>query len=529
MFERLNSSASYAILFIALVVLLMLPSMTQMGSLLQTQGFEPHGHCFQWRPDILRMYTVSDSLIGLSYVAISILLFYFYNKLRDDVPFPWVFLAFGAFIITCGITHFMSVWTLWNPTYKLSAYAKFATAIASTGTAIILPPLLPRIQRIIAEAKKSEQRKTEIIASNTALKQSEERLRTVIDNAPVILTVVDRTGTVTMMEGQALSWLGLDVHDILNRSVFDIIEDEDEPILQTLRDALAGQEGVTILDVNAHILEVRMSPMTDASKAITGVILVSNDITERRRAELELRRAYEQERELHTMKSNFIESISHEFRTPLTIISSSGQMLQRYADRMTPERREEHTTKIQDEINKMVRMLDDVLMIEQIETDRLTFQPRMVEVETMTTNIITDLQAGIPDHSITYQGDATCPTAHMDSNLVTLILENLVQNAVKYSVNKREVRVSLRCEGDQAVFKVSDNGIGIPAQDQPRIFERFYRGGNISNISGTGLGLAIVKRAVELHRGTIIFTSTEGKGTTFTVTLPLRVDAPADD
>jgi signal transduction histidine kinase len=134
-----------------------------------TEGFEPHGHCFLWIPTLVRLYSVSDLLIGLSYTVIAVMLTYLVYRASRDIPFHWVFLAFGAFIFTCGITHFMDVITLWTPTYWAAAGAKALTAIASVSTAIIMPPLVPRILNMVGSLRLSEERKGQIALANTAL------------------------------------------------------------------------------------------------------------------------------------------------------------------------------------------------------------------------------------------------------------------------------------------------------------------------------------------------------------------------
>ncbi|MGL5193677.1 MAG: hypothetical protein ACRC8Y_08740, partial [Chroococcales cyanobacterium] len=126
---------------LALLPLLLWPDL--LGNLFTKDGFIPHGHCYLWKPSLVWLHVTSDTLIGIAYVAISTSLAYFVYKARQNIPFHWMFLAFGAFIIACGMTHFLAVWTLWNPTYWLSGDVKLITAIASVTTAISFPPLIP--------------------------------------------------------------------------------------------------------------------------------------------------------------------------------------------------------------------------------------------------------------------------------------------------------------------------------------------------------------------------------------------------
>ncbi|WP_226587873.1 ATP-binding response regulator [Microseira wollei] len=163
------------ILAITLALVLIWPGLWQ--NLLAANGFIPHGHCYLWKPGLVWLHVVSDMLIGLSYVAISATLAYLVDKARRDIPFDWVFLAFGAFIVACGATHFMEVWTLWTPTYWLSGEIKLITAVASVTTALILPPLVPQVLELLLTAKVSEERKLKLESTNTELETLYEKLK----------------------------------------------------------------------------------------------------------------------------------------------------------------------------------------------------------------------------------------------------------------------------------------------------------------------------------------------------------------
>src|SRR6266487_225164 len=127
-----------------------------------TYGLTPHGYCFLWNTRLVALHVISDSLIGLSYVSISVTLTYFVIKMYRDLPFRWIFVAFGGFIVACGITHFFEIWTLWYALYWLSGTAKLVTAAISLSTAVILPSLVPKVQVLIESAKASEERKRQL-------------------------------------------------------------------------------------------------------------------------------------------------------------------------------------------------------------------------------------------------------------------------------------------------------------------------------------------------------------------------------
>jgi signal transduction histidine kinase/ActR/RegA family two-component response regulator len=133
--------------------------------------FHPHGYCYLWMPSLVATHVISDSLIGFSYVAISLTIAWLVWRARHGLPFSWIFIAFGAFIVACGATHFMEVWTLWQPLFWLSADVKIVTAIASVATALVLPPLVPRVLDFIHAARVSEARRIELERTQAELEQ----------------------------------------------------------------------------------------------------------------------------------------------------------------------------------------------------------------------------------------------------------------------------------------------------------------------------------------------------------------------
>jgi signal transduction histidine kinase len=160
-------SFAAALAALASVLLLLSPPITHV--LFETNGFAPHGYCILWQPTLTRIYITADTLIGLSYVTISLTLAYLVYRARSAIPFHWVLLAFGVFILACGSGHFVDVWTLWTPMYWLSGTVKVITAVASVATAIVLPPLVPRALALIEAAKTSDQRKKQLEIANQEL------------------------------------------------------------------------------------------------------------------------------------------------------------------------------------------------------------------------------------------------------------------------------------------------------------------------------------------------------------------------
>lgn len=250
---------------------------------------------------------------------------------------------------------------------------------------------------------------------------------------------------------------------------------------------------------------------------------VNIDIDNRKRAEAELLAAMQREKELSEMKSKFVSTASHEFRTPLATMLSSAELLEHYSDGLSAEERRKLLQTIQSVAKRMSEMIDDVLTLGRAESGVLRLNPRPVNLRELCRKVVSEFRiAQGRQHVITLDDRFDRAEAELDEKLLHHVLNNLLSNAVKYSPPGSEVTLSLVRRGEQAVIEVQDRGIGIPAQDQPRLFESFHRASNVDNRPGTGLGLAIVKKSVELHRGEISFTSSVGVGTRITVVLPLR-------
>jgi len=173
--DKNHYSQGIAVLVLTVALMLLWPGL--LPNLFAASGFMPHGHCYLWKPELVWLHLLSDLLIGMAYISISATLTYLVYKARQDIPFQWMFLAFGLFIISCGASHLMEVWTLWTPVYWLSGEIKLITAVVSITTAIALPPLVPQVLALIETAKVSQERKLNLEAANQELETLYERLR----------------------------------------------------------------------------------------------------------------------------------------------------------------------------------------------------------------------------------------------------------------------------------------------------------------------------------------------------------------
>ena len=262
------------------------------------------------------------------------------------------------------------------------------------------------------------------------------------------------------------------------------------------------------------------------------LLTIVRDITGRKHAEESLRIALERERELNGLKTRFVSMASHEFRTPLSTILSSVELIELYSDRLTEEKRQRYLRQIRTAANHMSDLLQDILLVGKLESGKVEFSPVPMQLSSLCAAVIEDAQFSIGrNHHLVFSDSPDSGQAWVDPKLLRHVLLNLLSNAIAYSPQGSTVTLRLARDGDRVTFSVSDQGIGIPPEDQPHIFETFYRARNVGNIPGTGLGLVVAQRAINLHRGSLSFTSAVGQGTTFVVTIPteLQQDAEPDD
>jgi signal transduction histidine kinase len=216
--------SAYLSLALTGFLIILLVWTTWSHNIFDAYGFAPHGYCFLWNSRLVTLHVVSDSLIGLSYVFISSTLLYFVRTIYHDLPFRWVFVAFGSFIIACGATHFLDIWTLWYATYWLSGTVKLITAVASLSTAVILPPLLPKVRMLIANAKASEERKQKLESAKQELESMNRQLTEMSKLQQNFISVVSHEFRTALTSIQGFSEL-LETEDFNSKEVKDYASD----------------------------------------------------------------------------------------------------------------------------------------------------------------------------------------------------------------------------------------------------------------------------------------------------------------
>lgn len=264
-------------------------------------------------------------------------------------------------------------------------------------------------------------------------------------------------------------------------------------------------------------------PSFDDNGQIIRIFGVLKDITTLKESELQLHEALNKEKELGVLKSRFVSMASHEFRTPLSSILSSAELLGMYIEAGKLEKTGKNIKRIKSSVRNLTNILKDFLSLEKLEAGKIEVQNTEIELKDYLEELSEEIQPILrPDQELILQFK-DIPVIQTDPYLLKNILINLLSNGIKYSPKGEDVTLDISKTKEQFVFKVIDRGIGIPPEDQQHMFSRFFRASNVENIKGTGLGLTIVKRYLDLMGGEIGFESEYGKGSTFFFKLPLPI------
>jgi len=241
-----------------------------------------------------------------------------------------------------------------------------------------------------------------------------------------------------------------------------------------------------------------------------------------RKSENELRLAYEKEKELSELKSRFVSMASHEFRTPLSTILSSADLIEAYKREEQQSKRERHTNRIKSSVANLTGILNDFLSLSKLEEGKIMEHPVSFDLNDFCEDVLDQMQGLLKaDQHIRHEMTVDPPVIILDKKMLKNILFNLLSNAIKYSDAGTVIDCRIDRRKDNLIVVIADEGIGIPEEEQQHLFTQFFRARNVENIQGTGLGLNIVKRYVELMGGSISFESKLGEGTTFTVFIPM--------
>jgi PAS domain S-box-containing protein len=490
-----------------------------------SSDFLPHRFCYLADAKLTWLHVISDILIGVAYVSISATLAYLVHRARRDIPFSWMFLAFGLFIVACGGTHFMEVLTVWKPFYWLAGDVKVVTALASAATALTLPTLVPKVLDLLAASRVAEQHKTDLESAHQRLQELEKMSR-----AASLRAAAGTAAWEWDLESRSITWAG-DIEAVWGRPARELAAAEDvfaaidandlERVQRSIREALKdGREfeeefRIRFGDGSVHwVIGRGRARMNERGRAVA-LMGVNIDVTARKRAEDALLTS-----EKLAVAGRMAAAIAHEINNPLHAIgnliyliqhdSGINQTVLQYADQADTElRRVAHivrqTLGFYRESNTPVpvdvgEIAEDVIQLHmpQISAKEIRVERRF-ETEDKVSALPGELRQVL-------------------ANLVTNAIDALprggrlllhIYSSRDWSTGKHGLRVS-----------VADTGNGITVDSQSRIFEPFF---TTKGEKGTGLGLWVAAGIVGKHAGRIrVRTSTRpgSRGTVFSVFLP---------
>ena len=353
------------------------------------------------------------------------------------------------------------------------------------------------------------------------LEQESKRLHSILSYMTDGVLATNRRGKITMINDMAKKQLGVQKEEVLNKSILELLKIEDK---YELRDLITQVPELMIdsQDANGEYLSlrVRFALVRRESGFISGLVAVLHDTTEQEKEERERRL--------------FVSNVSHELRTPLTSVKSYLEALDEGAlsEPVAPD-----FIKVSlDETNRMMRMVTDLLHLSRIDNATTHLDVELINFTAFITFILNrfDKMRGSDEekkYELVRDYPITSVWIEIDTDKMTQVIDNILNNAIKYSPDGGKITVTMKTTDDQMILSISDQGLGIPKQDLPRIFDRFYRVDRARSRAqgGTGLGLAIAKEIIKQHKGFIWAKSEYGKGSTFTIVLPYDKDAVKEE
>ena len=237
----------------------------------------------------------------------------------------------------------------------------------------------------------------------------------------------------------------------------------------------------------------------------------------------ELTKSLEKEKEVNDLKSRFVSMASHEFRTPLSTVLSSISLLSKYSTTEDQPKRDKHIERIKSSVKTLTDILNEFLSLGKIEEGKVDVKSEVFDITHFIDNLIYEMSVLLKSGQEINYNHIGNPEVYTDSSLLKHVLVNLMSNAIKFSPENAFIQLETKVDKETTTFKITDQGMGIPAADQVHLFERFFRATNATNIQGTGLGLHIVGRYVEILNGIISYQSELEKGSTFTIVIPTKI------
>lgn len=342
----------------------------------------------------------------------------------------------------------------------------------------------------------------EIMAQSTKLRQKQQEFDASTANMQEGLLIVNDQKQIISINRAAAEILGAPWY-AMGRQLQEMTDHTE--ILSAFERTLGGEITESEMEIGEKQYEIHASPVTSSGQ-VSAIIIFIIDISVRKRAE--------------QMRREFTANVSHELKTPLQTISGSAELIA--AGLVKPEDVPTFGSRIHHEAGRLITLIDDIIGLSRLDEGAEDMRKEEIDLYALAEHTVAGLSHMAAENGVGIRLEGASSMVKGDITMLGSIVHNLCENAIKYSSAGGEVNVSVTSDGGEVSLAVADQGIGIPAEDQERVFERFYRvdKGRSKEVGGTGLGLSIVKHAVALHGGRIGLTSTPGEGTTVTVYLP---------
>lgn len=363
----------------------------------------------------------------------------------------------------------------------------------------------------------------EIQKTQEALEQRQRLMDAMAGNFPDgIIGIINRDLKYIYVGGRELTKFGHQKNDLLGDHLFDKISENaneySKPFLMKVFDGENAYFEVKVID---DFYSVYAVPINKEEKPILRALVVIQNITQRKKAEQEMVLALEQQKELTELKSRFVTLASHEFRTPLSTILSSADLVARFGEVNDKENYHKHLNRIKSSVKSLNEILNEFLSLSSIEEGVIRNKPTEFNVREFCEELVEEAETVTKKNQVIYyQHKGDINTIFVDRWHLKNVLGNLLSNAIKYSSQDKVIRFTSEARKGSIRFIVQDEGIGIPTEDKAHLFETFFRARNAAHVQGTGIGLHIVKRYLDIMGGTVAFESELNKGTTFRVELP---------
>jgi PAS domain S-box-containing protein len=383
-----------------------------------------------------------------------------------------------------------------------------------------------QVHRIELEIQNEELRRIQ-----SELQESQEKYLSLYNSAPVGYFTLDMNGMILEVNATGAGLFGMEKSALLQTRLTHLISPDSQDKFyfhcrELYKTAAERHCEITFIkpDISLLFAQIESCMIPDENGNLTQHRLMLIDITERKQAENKAREI-ETLKKLDSLRRELLANISHELRTPLTSIKGYATMLIEYDMRLEVQEKLKYLKTIDKATDRLVELIDQLLDMSHLDSGMLKIEKQPVNIGKLLQDVINDSQIRSPDHIFKQELPVHVPRLNVDARRIREILENLISNAVKYSKPNTEIIVAAKCDKDELVISITDHGIGIPKDELPQVFDKFFRSrkSHIETVKGVGLGLSICKGLVAAHGGRIWMESEEGKGSICSFTLPKNI------